>query len=89
MSDTCDMKAFILIGIGAGNVEPNTEGKLEGHLDELNAANIHSGPFRVICTDDLSLHLTFTEVGNRPTIRILSPKAAQQFYICDRSGIAK
>src|SRR5437762_8008618 len=87
MSNEGDFGAFILSAIG--DVERRTEHRLDGHLDELNVANTCSGSFKVTCTDDSFMHLTFTEVDNQPTICLFSLKTIQKLYICDRTGITK
>jgi hypothetical protein len=89
ISGSHDIKTFILNGIGVDRIETKPESNLDGHLDELNAANIHSGPFRVTSTDNPTLHLTFTEVGNRQTIHLLSLNTILKLYICESSGLTR
>lgn len=61
----------------------------EGGLDDLKASHLNAGPFRIAFTDKPSEHLTFSDSGTRPTVRILHLNQILRIYIAQRTGLAR
>jgi len=62
---------------------------VSGRLDDLRAAVILRGPFKLALTSLPSEHLTFDRLAKEPVLRILALDTIYSLYVLEHSGIAR
>jgi hypothetical protein len=82
-------RSAFLSHIGVTEAETRKGEIIQGPLDDLKAANLLAGPFRIALTKKPAEHLTFSGVHSRPVIRLLDLEQIFECYRPQRTGIAR
>jgi len=83
------VRSEFLNAIGITETELRKQGPAFGPLDELKAANLCAGPFRVRLTDVPVEHLTFSGSHKQSSLRVLDIESIFRLYLPQRTRVAR
>ena len=84
-----NLRTTILLISGITETECHVESDLRGPLDELKAANMIAGPFKLGLTTNPTEHLTFVGTHSKTTVLLLDTESIFNLYAVQRIGLAR